>query len=241
VAKGIFIVGTDTDVGKTVITGGLMYLLRSGGYNACYFKPVLSGAMVEKEQLVPGDTRFIKGISGLEEEYRHITPYSFKTPVSPHLASRIEKKPIDINVIKEKFKYIKNKYKYIIAEGSGGLCVPLNDEGYMLYHLVQELGMTVMVVARAGLGTINHTVLTVRYAQSIGIEVKGIIINGYTQSSLCADDNIETVKKLTKVPIIGVIPRLDGVDVEKLQFGNLKEEFEKRIKTQDLIELMDEI
>ncbi|MDI3534459.1 MAG: dethiobiotin synthetase [Thermosediminibacterales bacterium] len=240
-AKGIFVIGTDTDVGKTVVTGGLVYLLRSKGYNTCYFKPVLSGAINEDGCLIPGDTRFVKAVSGLEEDYQNITPYIFKTPVSPLLASKMEDKPIDVGVIREKFQYLKSKYDYIVAEGSGGLIVPLTDDGYMLYDLVRELDMHSIVVTRAGLGTINHTVLTVRYAQSVGIRVKGIIMNGYTGCSLCEDDNIEVIEKLTEIPVIGVIHRMDGIDVEKLEMGDLKEEFEKRINVKKLIELMNQL
>jgi len=221
-AKGVFILGTDTDVGKTVIAGGMVYLLRSKGYNACYFKPVLSGATNKEERLIPGDTRFVKAVSGLKEDDENITPYIFQTPVSPHLASRIENNPIDKNIIREKFENLKSKYDYIITEGSGGLIVPLTDDGFMLYDLIKELGMSCIVVSRAGLGTINHTVLTVRYAQSIGIKIKGIIINGYTGSGLCEDDNIETIKKLTGVTVIGIIRKLNGLDVEEQRIGNVK-------------------
>ncbi|MDK2799228.1 MAG: dethiobiotin synthetase [Clostridiales bacterium] len=240
-AKGIFIVGTDTDVGKTVVSGGLMYLLLTQGYNACYFKPVLSGASIEKGQLIPGDTRFVKWISGLEEETHHITPYSFQTPVSPHLAARIENRSIDINAIQEKFEYLKSQYDYIVAEGSGGFAVPLNDKGYMLYHLIQALNIGIIVVARAGLGTINHTILTVMAAQNMKIPVKGIMINGYDASALCDNDNIKTIKRVTGLPVLGVIPKLENVYVEKLQTGNLKDVFRKEIDISSIVELMTDL
>lgn len=240
-AKGIFITGTDTDAGKTVVTAGLMYLLRKEGYNSCYFKSALSGAVENGNELIPGDTRFVKTVSGLKEDINVITPYIFKIPVSPHLAARLENNPIDIDVIKEKFINLKNKYDYIVAEGSGGLIVPITEEGYMMYDLIKDLKMDVIVVARAGLGTINHTVLTVKYAQSLGIDVKGIIINGYEKPNICHDDNIKTIQKLTNVPVLAVIPKMENIDVEKSEIGNMKEEFERNVDIETILECMKEI
>lgn len=239
-ARGIFVLGTDTSVGKTVVSAGLTYLLLTKGYSTCYFKPVSSGIVIEGENFIPGDARFVKTVSGLDECDYNITPYCFKTPVSPHLASRIENISVNVDSIKEKFRYLKSKYEFIITEGCGGLIVPLTDNGYMIYHLVRDLGIGCIIVARAGLGTINHTVLTVRYAQSVGIEIKGIIINGYIQS-LCHDDNIETIKKLANIPVIGIIPAMDDIDVGKLQAGNLKEIFKSTINLQDILEIMNYI
>lgn len=227
--KGIFIIGTDTDVGKTVVSAGLMHLLRKNNYNACYFKPVLSGALDDFSGLIPGDTRFVKTVAQLEESLDTMTPYQFRTPVSPHLASQIEDTPIQVSVIKDRYHNLCKKYPYMLVEGAGGLAVPLTEDGYMLYSLVQDLDLPVIIVARAGLGTINHTVLTVRYAQSLGIKVKGIIINGYDATNICHPDNKKTIEKLTKLPILGLVPSLVGVDVEKLQWGTLKEWFEENI------------
>jgi len=103
-AKGIFIVGTDTDVGKTVVTAGLMHLLRSNGYNATYFKAALSGAFEVSNELIPGDTLIACDVSNLKESYVNITPYVYKSPVSPHLAAKIENNPIKIEVIREKYE-----------------------------------------------------------------------------------------------------------------------------------------
>lgn len=242
--KGIYITGTDTDIGKTAVSAGLMYLLRNNGYNAVYFKAALSGAIEENGKLIPGDTRFACELSGLKEEYNNITPYIYKTAVSPHLAAKIENKPIDLNVIKDKFNKMKEKYDYVLAEGSGGIVCPLiddKDNTYMLYDLIKELGMNVIVVARASLGTINHTVITVKYIESLGIKVKGIIINGYKENELYEKDNIEMIKKLTKIPILGVIPWIKGLDAENVEIKSLKEEMEKAVNVDELVKVMDEI
>jgi dethiobiotin synthetase len=139
-AKGIFIIGTDTGVGKTVVSAGLMKRLRTDGYNVGYFKPILSGAGFRDGNLAPWDTLFVKKISGLIEDNQNITPYVFQTPVSPHLAVEIENQVIDIAVIQAKYQYLKAKYDYLVVEGCGGLAVPLTRDGYMLYDLIGPMG-----------------------------------------------------------------------------------------------------
>ena len=204
-AKGIFIVGTDTDVGKTIVTAGLIHVLRSNGYNATYFKAALSGALEIGNELIPGDTKLVCEVSNLEEAYENITPYVYKAAVSPHLAAKLENNPMDLDIIREKYDYLKEKYDYIIAEGSGGIVCPLIDDErglYTLENLIKDLNMSVIIVARAGVGTINHTVLTVKYIEALGIKIKGIIINNYKEDLIC-DDNINMIEKMTKVPIIG--------------------------------------
>jgi dethiobiotin synthase len=213
-AKGVFIVGTDTDVGKTIVTAGLMYVLRSNGYNATYFKAALSGGLEVDNKLIPGDTKLVSEVSNLKEGYENTTAYLYKTPVSPHLAAKLENNPIDLDVIKEKYSYLKENYDYIIAEGSGGIVCPLIDDErglYILENLIKDLNMSVIIVARAELGTINHTVLTVKYIETLGIKIKGIIINNYEKNLLC-DDNINMIKKLTKVSIIGKLKNIKDLN-----------------------------
>jgi dethiobiotin synthetase len=232
-AKGVFIVGTDTDVGKTVVTAAIMHVLRSNGYNATYFKAALSGAFEVGNKLVPGDTKLACEVSNLEEAYENITPYVYKAAVSPHLAAKIENNPIQIEVIREKYEYLKGKYDYIIAEGSGGIVCPLIDDErglYTLENLIKDLNMSVVIVARAGVGTINHTLLTVKYIESLGINIKGIIINNYIDNLLC-NDNIQMIEKLTKVPIIGRLKYIENLKDNRVQAIRINTEKAFNIKT----------
>lgn len=241
--KGIFITGTDTDAGKTIVTAGLMHLFRSKGYNSTYFKAALSGALEENDNLIPGDTDLVSKVGNLSEDYDNITPYIYRTAVSPHLAAKIENNPIMLNKILEKFNYLKQKYDYIIAEGSGGIVCPLIDneeETYLLQDLIKDLNMDVIIVAKAGVGTINHTVLTVKYIQNIGIKIKGIIISGYKNNLLC-NNNIEMIKKLTQIPILGLVNWIPDLDNEKLKLENIKKEIEKSIEIDTLINCISEI
>lgn len=238
-AKGIFIVGTDTDVGKTIVTAALMYVLRSSGYNATYFKAALSGALEEGNKLIPGDTKLVSKVSNLKEAYENITPYVYKTPVSPHLAAKIENNPIDLDIVKEKYSYLKKNYDYIVGEGSGGIVCPLiynEKELYMLEDLIKDLNMSVIIVARAALGTINHTVLTVRYIESLGIKIKGIIINNYKEDFLC-DDNINMIEKLTNIPIIGKLKNIEDLNDNMIEV--IRRNADKAFSAKKIIEYME--
>jgi len=240
VTQGIFIIGTDTEVGKTVVSAGLMYLLLKKSYRAAYFKPVASGEVAAGHGAGSPDACFVKTISGFDEEERNITPFAFKNAVAPHLASRMEDRPIERSVIINAFHNLKQRYEWIVAEGAGGLAVPLNNDGYMQYDLIRDLGFSCMLVSRTTLGTINHTLLTLRYAESLGIRVKGIFMNGYIRSDQERDD-IDTIMKLTGVPSLFTIPTLADVDTEKLQAGNLRAVFEELINIDEIAALMEAV
>lgn len=238
-AKGVFIVGTDTDVGKSVVTAGIIHVLRSNGYNATYFKAALSGALEEGNDLIPGDTKLACEVSDLEEIYKNITPYVYKNAVSPHLAAKLENNPIQIEVIIEKYEYLKGKYDYIIVEGSGGIVCPLIDDErglYTLENLIKDLNMSVVIVARAGVGTINHTILTVKYIESLGINIKGIIINNYIDNLIC-NDNIQMIEKLTKMKIIGKFKQIDNLKDNTIQ--DIRQNAEKAFSIVTINECMD--
>lgn len=237
--KGLFIIGTDTEVGKTVVSAGLMYLLLKGGYSAGYFKPIASGEIETEGWSVPADASFVKIASGYAEAVESVTPFSFKRAVSPHLASRLENRAVDFELIMDRLRLLTQKYDCMLVEGCGGLAVPLNSEGFMLYDFIRQIGFTsCLLVARAGLGTINHTLLTLRFAESLDIDVRGIILNGYTGTEMEAD-NLETLKKLTAHPFIIPIPALNGVNVERLATGNLQAVFDRSLDIRSVVSLME--
>lgn len=224
-SKGIFITGTDTDVGKTYISAMIMKKLIKNNINATYFKAALSGAEEINNKLIPGDAKYVCDISGIDSNYDEIVSYIFKTPVSPHLASAIECKEIKLEKIKHDFDYLAEKYDFILAEGSGGIVCPIkmdDNECILLEDIIKLLGFEVIIVARASVGTINHTVLTVKYLEEKNIKIKGIILNKYDKNNIAHIDNAKIIEKLTNINIIAFVPKYENesddiiIDLDKI-------------------------
>jgi dethiobiotin synthetase len=234
---GFFIVGTDTNVGKTIVATGLLNLLRKNGYHAGYFKPVSSGGFRHQGKIVSYDARFVKTVAGLDDSDDLINPFRFLTPVSPHLAAVIEEKPIDLAVIKTNYAILKNKYDYLITEGCGGLAVPLTPNLNMQYELIKELGLNCLIVSRTVLGTINHTLLTVQAAASLKIPVGGIIFSGDTGSEM-DQNNIKTIRDLSGIPVLGVLPYLHDIDTENLKAAGLGKTCEETLGLAGILKML---
>ncbi|WP_297519721.1 dethiobiotin synthase [uncultured Clostridium sp.] len=220
--KGIFVLGTDTDIGKTFVSGLLLKKLREDGVNAGYFKAVLSGAEIEKERLIPGDCKFVCEVSGLKKDYDKMVSYTFKNPVSPHLASIIEGVDISFEKIKNDYINITKEYDFTLCEGSGGVICPISladGNEIMLEDIVKMTNLPVILVARAGLGTINHTFLTVNYLKQMGVSIKGIILNNFDKNSLMHNDNKKIIMKLTGIENIVTIP--ETIDINDLNLDDL--------------------
>ena len=226
-SKGIFVVGTGTDIGKTYVTGLLLKYVRDNGYNATYFKAALSGAIRDENgSLIPGDAVEVLSMAGLEEDTDFLVPYIYETAVSPHLASQIEGNPVNLKKVKEAYEKVSQKYDYIVMEGSGGIVCPIRYEGkdninnIMLEDVIKCLDLDVILIADAGLGTINSIVTTVEYLKNRNIHVCGIIMNNY-KDELMENDNIKMVEDLCDVPVIAKVYQNDknlrlDVDAEEL-------------------------
>jgi dethiobiotin synthetase len=225
-------------VGKTAVAAGLMCLLLKNKCRAAYFKPVASGVIVVDGVAVSADAAFVKVVSGFAQKPEQVTPFVYTEAVAPHLAARMTGRPIDRDVIRISLEELKIRYDWIVAEGAGGLAVPLNDEGVMQSDLIRELKFPCLLVARAGLGTINHTLLTLGFAKSAGLIVKGIIMNGMGDS-LIERDNVETIRKMSGVEAIFTLPVVSSLNTENLQVGNIGEVFEQAVRFDDIISLMD--
>lgn len=220
--RGLCVIGTGTDVGKTVVSAALCTLARSRGDRVTYFKPVLSGAVQEGNRLIPGDTRFVCETAGLQESWEVLTPCIYRNPLSPHLAARLEGRPVDRERIGKAFLDLACRYDTLIVEAAGGLAVPLDDEGFLMADLLQEFGLPTLLVASAGLGTINHTVLSVEYARSKGISLLGVLLNG-GRGEPCEADNATQIARLTGLPVYGPLPHMDSLEGPSLMeaLGNI--------------------
>ncbi len=207
-SKGLFVTGTGTDVGKTYVTALIIKKLKEEGLNIGYYKAALSGAELNNGKLVPGDAEYVRKIARLDNSSNNDVSYVYKNAVSPHLAARLENKQVDMDVIKKDYKALSNVYDYLTVEGSGGIVCPLRYDDkkiIMLEDVIKELNLSVLIVASAGLGTINATVLTVEYLRSKNIKIEGIILNEFHKVDVMNEDNLYMIEKLTNVKVIGVV------------------------------------
>jgi len=211
--KGLFITGTDTDVGKTVIAAGLTAALRRRGMKAVYFKPMQSGCLEEAGELVPTDARFARDLAGLDEPLRLLCPIALRLPLAPGVAAAREGVAVDLSRITAALHELAGRYQFFVVEGAGGLYVPLIDTSFLVLDLIRWLKLPLLVVARAGLGTINHTALTVMAARQKGIEVAGVILNRYPAApSLAVQTNPAVIEALTGRPILARVPEVSDLN-----------------------------
>lgn len=170
-AKKLFITGTGTDIGKTYVTGLILKKLQESGRRAAYYKAAMSGNERDEEShLIPGDALHVKTVSGITQPLKTMCPYVYETAVSPHLASRLEGDPVQMDVVKEGFEKVCGAYDYVTVEGSGGIVCPIDFDNskLQLEDVIGELDLSSILIADAGLGTINGVVLTGRIHASQG-------------------------------------------------------------------------
>jgi len=220
IPKGIFIAGTDTDVGETVVTAALACCIKNSGNSVAAVKPFQTGT--EEEGLL--DIEFIYKVLGLPFEMNDVCPVRLSKPLSPYSAAMQENKEINIlsivSPLKEKFLTSEGT---TLFEGAGGLMVPIT-KNYFMSDFAKDMGLPVIIVARPGLGTLNHTLLSIEHAKKKGLQILGIVISNYPSNPDLAESlNIAAINKLTEVEIVGVIPSIDGVDVQNGLTENLAE------------------
>lgn len=197
--KGLFITGTGTEIGKTVIAGCLAATLKHSGINVGVMKPICSGDNL--------DAHYLKHAAQVNDPLALINPIYLKHPLAPSVSARIQGKEIDIGEIDKAVNTLSKEYECLIVEGVGGIAVPIKDN-YLVAHLIHHLQMPVLIIADAGLGTINHTMLTVSFAQEFNLKIVGIILNTVhpEEGGLVEQTNPHEIEKLTQVPVFGVLP-----------------------------------
>jgi len=207
--NGIFVTGTDTDVGKTLMAAGITAALRQRGLKAGYFKPVQSGCPEEEGRLIPTDARLVQDLAGLPEPLDLLTPIALRLPLAPGVAAAREGVKVDLERVAAAFRVLAGRYDFLVVEGAGGLYVPLVNAKFLVLDLARWLKLPLLVVARAGLGTINHTALTVMAARQAGLPVAGVILNrGSLNPGLAEQTNPGVIEALTGVTILGKVPEI---------------------------------
>lgn len=202
-ARGLFITATGTDIGKTYVTALIVKKLRSLGINAGYYKAAVSGA----ESISESDAGYVNKIAQIGEREELLLSYLYKTPVSPHLAARIEGNPAEMSVIKSTFERVCGEYDFVTMEGSGGIVCPIRkDEKFTIFleDIIRELGLPSVIVADAGLGTINAVVTTAEYMRARNLAINGIILNKWNDTEM-QRDNLAMIEELTGLRVIAVV------------------------------------
>ena len=212
--SSIFVCGTDTGVGKTIVTGALCAYLNDCGIRSGAFKPLESGCKPAdgmKRHLERADSEFLKKMAGMGEPLDTINPYNFEEALAPGVAAERKNQKITFKKIKNNLCELRKKYKVIFIEGAGGLLVPINHLKTNL-DLIRELRIPVLVVARLGLGTINHTLLTLNCLQHHKIQVLGVILNETTPEKNLAEETNPGILKKYRVPLLGIFPHLEIIN-----------------------------
>lgn len=208
---GLFITGTDTGVGKTVVAAGLARCLVEHGVTVGVMKPVETGWDGPKEAW-PSDAGMLARAAKVADAREDVVPYLFAEPLAPLVAARREQCAIDVAVIERAYERLQASYDCVLVEGAGGLSVPITRDVWMA-DLASRLQLPVLIVARPNLGTLNHTFLTVHYARSHNLAVLGVVISGYREDTtdIAEQTNPAMIEEMCEVPVLGLIPWQDDL------------------------------
>jgi dethiobiotin synthetase len=207
--RGCFVTGTDTDVGKTVVAAAIAAALRARGERVAAFKPVVSGVEECGDPDWPPDHELLARVTG--QEPAAVAPAVFEAALSPHLAARLAGTPLDPPALQAAFAERTAAADVVVVEGVGGLLVPLTPD-YLVRDFARDLGLPLVIAARPGLGTINHTLLTLEAARAAGLTVAGVVITPWPeQPSAMEQDNRATIARLGDIEVATLppLPRAD--------------------------------
>lgn len=194
--KAYFVTATDTEIGKTFITAGLAKAAQMAGRNIGISKPISCGGI--------DDPLFYKNLLKISDSIDEINLIRFKKPLAPYSAKKYEKVKIDIPKIKRHVSSLRKWKDITFVEGLGGVLVPIK-KGYFVSDLIKDLNTPCLIVARAGLGTINHTLMTIKILRKAGVKIAGIILNGYKGRELSERTNARDIEELSGEKVIGKI------------------------------------
>ena len=198
--RGIFVTGTGTGVGKSIVAASICAALSARGERVAAFKPAVSG-LDESSAPWPPDHELLAAAASAGQSPNEVAPYRFGPPVSPHLAAELEQVEIDRELLRSSAETAASQADCLIVEGVGGLLVPLTA-GYLVRDFAVELGLPVVVAASPGLGTINHTLLTVESARAGGLEVAGVVMTPWpSQPTSLERSNRQSIEQLASLEV----------------------------------------
>lgn len=206
--KGLFITGTDTGVGKTFVAGTLTTLLRNRQLDVGVMKPVETGCPRQDGRLQPQDALYLQEKAGTTDPLDEICPYALEMPAAPSVAANAADIAIDLDRIAARFGELAARHQLTLVEGAGGMLVPLTETADYT-DLIRQLGIPVLLVARASLGTINHTLLSVHWAGHAQLPILGVVVNSPTGPIAPSEQaNLQALATRLTVPLLGCLPYL---------------------------------
>ena len=229
-SKGIFIIGIDTEIGKTTIAAGLSNLLFRKGIEIGVMKPFATGIKRYSKDFKSLDTKMLKDASGNKDNDNIINPFFYSLPTAPYLAKKILKlnENIDIEEILNKYKEIENRHDFTIVEGIGGLMVPLSKD-FSVADLASIINIPIILITSNRIGSINHIIMTSRLAILYKLKIKGIIINNKckfleTYYKLITNSLPRVVEELTQCKVLATIPYIQKPTAKKI--ANILEKYD---------------
>jgi dethiobiotin synthetase len=205
---GFFVTGTDTEVGKTLVSGALILKLREQGKQAIGFKPVVAGTYQSTNgELLNEDLETLRIASGLAPGQMNLSSYVLDMPVAPHLAAARKGIVLQLDIIMQSLLETQKHSDYLVIEGAGGLLIPLNDHEN-LGDLVQQISLPVILVVGMKLGCINHALLTQEAIKARGLKIAGWVANSLANEMPLLQENVATLQTKINAPFLGLIPSL---------------------------------
>ena len=217
-AVAVLITSTDLFVGKTFVASGLARALRERGYSVGVMKPIELGWSTKTDGEWPIDAERLREAAGSDDPVEDVVPYIFEEMVAPQVAADRRCEPIELSRIEAALDRLRSRHDIVLVEGVGGLAVPL-DDGISLANMASDCNMKVIVVARAHMGTLNLTYLTVNYARQTGLDVMGVIMNMFDPAveDPTTSTNRDMIESMCEVPVWGLIPLQEQSDtIEKI-------------------------
>jgi len=234
-AQGLFITGTDTGVGKTVVTAAILAYFQHQGKKAGFMKPIETGVDNECSSPANSDALFLMETGGIEDPLAEVCPIRLKPAASPFQAAMIENRSIQPETILSAYEKLSGQYDWMLVEGIGGVQVPITRD-YGMVELMRDLGLPAVVVVRYQLGTLNHTLLTLDTLKQKGIPVKGVIFNRTEPETPDAieQDQPRLIEELSGTQVLGEFPYIDNLNTQSFSPERLKQ-LERCIDFADLI------
>ena len=228
--KSYFVTGTDTGVGKTAITAGIAGSLHKLGVNVGVMKPIATG-YPQKAGYKSSDVAILAEAAGIKDPEDLINPVFLPIPTSPYDASKLLSVPIDMPLILTKFKKLLSLHDVVLIEGIGGIMTPITKK-FFVADMINAMAIETIIVTRATLGTLNHTVMTCMICKDYGIKINGLVINNFDEKGTPAEKSAPaTLYELTGINIVGIIPFIKDLD----QIDKMIEMVSKKIDVKSLI------